>query len=134
MSHRRGLSLLEVVLALALAAIAISLLGQLVNIGNRAAAAARDLSKAQLVAQSIMAEATSGISDPTSTSGTYEADSMWNYEIDVVPNSTATVNIITVTVTHNVEGSVSPATFSLTQWLLIPVEEEETTETEDGAA
>lgn len=134
MSRRRGLSLLEVVLALALAAIAISLLGQLVNIGNRSAAAARDLSKAQLIAQSVMAETTSGISDPISTIGTYEMDPMWDYEVNVVPNSTATVNIITVTVTHNVEGSVNPATFSLTQWLLIPVEEEETTEIEDGAA
>ena len=132
---RRGLSLLEVVLSLGLAAIAISLLAQLVRIGIQSAAMARDLSKAQLVAESVMAESTSGITDPVSTSGVYEFDESWSYAVDVVPNASQTINIITVTVTQNVEEADNPATFTITQWLAIPPEpeEEEALDTEAGA-
>lgn len=131
--QRRGLSLLEIVLALALAAIAISMLGQLLAIGNRAATVARDQSKAQLIAASVMAETTSGImGEPMSTSGEWIADPIWSYEVVVAPNSSGTINIITVTVTQNIE--TSPATFTLTQWLAIPPEEEEEETTEEEAA
>ena len=130
--NRRGITLLEIVLALALAAIAMSLLSQLVMTGNRAAAAARDQSKAQMVAQSVMAEFTSGVSLPMSTSGVSEFDPMWSYDVAVSAGNSLTMNVITVTVTHNVD-SLRPATFSLTQWLAIPpVPEEEELADEEG--
>lgn len=132
--QRSGLSLLEIVLAMTLAVIAISLLGQLVSIGNRAAAVARDQSKAQMVAESVMAEITSGVAgEPASTSGDWTADPTFSYDVEVTPSSSGTINIITVTVTQN--AAKRPATFSLTQWLAIPPEpeEEETTETEGAA-
>ena len=131
--RRKAISLLEIVLAIALAAIAISMLAQLLSIGNQAAAVARDQSKAQLVAESIMAETTSGImGDPISTSGEWLMDPTWSYEVAVTPNGSGTINIITVTVTQLVENS--PATFSLTQWLAIPPEPEEEEATEEEAA
>lgn len=129
--RRKGLSLLEIVLALALAAIAISLLSQLVSAGNRAAASARDRSKAVLVAQSVMAEYVAGIAEPVSTSAVWELDPMWSYDVAVSLNASSTIYIITVTATHNVE-SASPATFSLTQWLAIPPEPEEEEEEVDA--
>ena len=60
-NQRHGITLLEVVLALGLAAIAITLLAQLVTIGSRAAAVARDSSKAQMIAESLMADCVSGV-------------------------------------------------------------------------
>ncbi len=134
--HRQGLSLLEIVLALGLAAIAISILGQLVNVGNQAAVVARDQSKAQIIAKSIMSEYTSGVAGTadtlTSTSGIWPADESWTYQVDVAANSTATINIITVTVQQVDSANVG---FSITQWLAIPPEPEEetTTDTESGA-
>ena len=124
---RKGLTLLEIVLSLGLAAIALSLLVQLVTIGNRAAATARDESKAQLVAQSIMAEFTSGIAEPISTSGDWEVDPMWSYEVSATLSASQTMHIITVTAMHKVDAA-NPVTFKLTQWLAIPPEpvEEET--------
>lgn len=130
---RRGITLLEIVLALGLAAVAMSLLAQLVAIGSDAAASARDRSTAQVVAESVMAEFTSGVAAPVGTSGVWEADPMWAYDVSVASGTSATMNVITVTVAHNVE-SARPTTFSLTQWLAIPPDpvEEDTTDTEVG--
>jgi len=128
-ARRSGITLLEIVLALTLAAIAISLLTQLVGLGNRAAASARDQSKAQMVAQSVMAEFTSGIAEPITTAGVWELDPMWSYDAAVSMNATSTMYMINVVVTQNAETS-NPATFSLTSWLAIPPEPEEETETE----
>ena len=60
-SYREGITLLEIVLSLALIAIAMTLLAQLVSIGNRAAQYARDTSKAQLYCESVMAEVVAGL-------------------------------------------------------------------------
>ena len=131
--NRKGLTLLEIVLALGLAAMAISLLVELVAIGNRAANASRDESKAQMVAQSIMAELTSGLAEPTSTSGNWELDSTWAYDVSASMNASQTMYFITVTAKQ--EGEVSsPVSFTLTQWLAIPPEpmEEEDTSLEGG--
>jgi len=134
---RHGFSLLEVVLALAVAAIAISLLAQLINVGQQAAAVARDQSKAQILAESIMAEYTSGVAGTPDalapSSGVFESDANWSYVVDVALNAGGTINVITVTVTQ-VEAN-NPISFSLTQWLAIPPEpEEEETETEGATA
>lgn len=132
MNARRGLTLLEIVLALAIAAIAMSLLAQLVSIGNRSAAAARDQTKAQLIAESIMAEYASGVKLPDSGGGVWEMDPTWSYTADIAIGSSDNLNIITVTVAQD-ESVSRPASFTLTQWLWIapePEEETESTETE----
>ena len=130
-TNRRSFTLLEIVLAIGLAATAIALLAQLVDQGNRAAASSRDQSQAMLIAQSLMSEFTSGIAEPMSTSGVWEMDDLWTYDVVVALNGSQTINVITVTVSQNIE--VSPASFTMTQWLAIPPEpeeEEETTEDE----
>ena len=65
---RRGLSLLEVILSLAILAVSFGILAQLVGIGLRAAGNARDLTQAQLIAESTMSEISAGIVDPSSIS------------------------------------------------------------------
>ena len=132
--YRKGLTLLEIVLSLALAGVALSLLTQLVWMGNRAAAFSRDQTKAQLIAQSVMAEFTSGVAEPASTSGDWLTDPSWQFGVDVTPSASGTMYIITVTATHNVETN-NPASFKLTQWLAIPpepMEEEEDAALEGG--
>lgn len=133
---RRGLSLLEIVLAMGLAAIAITLLSQLVSIGNKASVVARDQSKAQIMAESIMGEYTSGVAGTpdaiTSTSGISELDPDWQYDVAVTPNAAGTINVITVTVSQ--VDAQDPVSFSLTQWLAIPPEPEEEEELDTGGA
>ncbi len=132
---RSGLTLLEIVLALAIAAIAMSLLAQLVSIGNRAAAASRDETKAQLIAESVIAEVEAGVMLPEDTNGTWETDPQWAYDVFVETQGdieTGMMHVVTVSVTHE----LSPATFSLTQWVYEPPEpvaEETEIETDAGA-
>ena len=57
----RGLSLIEVVLAMAIMAAAMVMLSQLVTLGLRAAGEARDVTRGQLLAESIMSEIAAGI-------------------------------------------------------------------------
>ena len=127
---RRAITLLEIVLALAIAAIAMTLLTQLVGIGNRAAAVARDASRAQMVAESIMSEIMAGILPVESNSGSYEQDPAWSFEVVVGPGPSDTINAIQVTVTQSGEVT-TPMTFSLTQWQAIPPEPEEEETTDD---
>ncbi|MCA9266095.1 MAG: prepilin-type N-terminal cleavage/methylation domain-containing protein, partial [Planctomycetales bacterium] len=55
-TDRRGLSLVEVLLALAVLSVAMGLLGHLIRLGGRQATAAHQTTQAQLHAQSIMAQ------------------------------------------------------------------------------
>lgn len=133
-SARKALSLLEIVLAIGLAAIAISILGRLISIGNQSAVASRDQSKAQMIAQSIIAEQTSGVAGPidalTPTSGTWEADPTWTYKVNVGLDSTGLMNVITVSVEQT--DAQQPTSFTLTQWIALPPPEEEEEETDTG--
>ena len=134
---------------MAIAAVAMSLLAQLVRIGNRSAAVCRDQAKAQLIAKAVMAEAVSGVTFdlaggqlPQPLSGPWEQDPDWSYRIDVVDqaaaNSEASMSVITVSVSRSLdlESPTATAEYSLTQWLFIPPppEEETTEETDDTAA
>ncbi len=79
-SNRRGLTLLEVVLALAILAIAFGILAQLSGLGMRAAREARQLTRGQIYCESIMAEMTSGATLPTQTQGSVPDDPTWTFE------------------------------------------------------
>ena len=115
--QREGITLLEIVLALSLMAIAMTLLAQLVYIGNRAARDARDLSKAQLYCESVVSEVVVGIMTPDSVSlSPLDADPDWLYSIDVGTTSSETLSAVRVTVQQNTE-SARPATFTMTQWI-----------------
>ena len=58
---RRGLSLLEVMISIAILGGAMAAVGQLVRIGARSAAEARDQSKAQMLCENKLAQITSGL-------------------------------------------------------------------------
>ena len=125
-SYREGITLLEIVLSLALIAIAMTLLAQLVSIGNHAAQYARDTSKAQLYCESVMAEVVAGLLPADAVALTpFEVDPNWAYSIDV--GTTTSETLIAVRVTAQNVGTVRVASFSLTQWLPAPVEDDSST-------
>jgi hypothetical protein len=64
-ARRRGLSLMEAMLSLAILGGALATIGELIRMGARAAEEARDLTKAQLICDSIMGEVVAGIAKPT---------------------------------------------------------------------
>ena len=123
--RRRGFSLLEVVLALAILVAAIAVLGELVRLGLDNAAAARDLTQAQLLCESKLAELTSGVIEPQSISNAafaaeIDPEREWTYSIALSPLDLQGLISATVTVTENVSGERQPRQFSLVRWLRDP--------------
>jgi len=68
-------------LALAILAGSFAVLHQYVSVGLRAADDARSLTRAQLFAESTLAEMTSGAVLPADTSGTLPDDPTWRFEV-----------------------------------------------------
>jgi prepilin-type N-terminal cleavage/methylation domain-containing protein len=95
---RRGLSLLEVLLALGIFLIALTGIGQLISSGSRAAVDARLEAEATLRAESILQELLAGVQPLQSTSATAfsdNADWLWSAEVLEGPH----VDLVQVTVT-----------------------------------
>lgn len=133
---RRGLSLLEVILALAILALSMAAIGELIRIGTRSAAAAEDYTRAQLLAESKLAEIMSGATtaDPV-TRVPFPTDPAWAYTIELAATEETEVMALRVTVETHLERA-RPLTFSLVRWIPDPGIElpEETEEEEPEAA
>src|SRR5262245_41524982 len=69
-SQRAGLSLMEAMVSLAILGGALAVIGELIGLGAKAAEDARDLTKAQLVCDSIMSEFAARVAIPTPSSHT----------------------------------------------------------------
>src|SRR6267142_4684050 len=97
--RRRGLSLLEVILAIAILGGSLATIGQLIRIGARNAAEARDLTMAQLYAESEMNRLATGI-DPLDTvkDAEYDTPGLYQYSVDVSATDLTGVMATTVTV------------------------------------
>jgi type II secretion system protein I len=137
--RRRGLSLLEVILAIAILAGCIAAIGELVRLGLLHAEEARDLTNAQLLCESKIAEIAAGVVPAEAASMVpFEHDSRWMYS--VVVNSLDDQSLLSVQVTvQPVESTrLQPLTSSLTCWMIDPslalMEEEFTEPTEEVTA
>src|SRR5688572_12385664 len=118
---RRAFSLLEVVLAMAILVGAIAVLGELVRLGTLSAASARDLTQAQLICESKLAEITSGITPPDVVSYVpYEVDPEWLYSVDIASVDVPGLVMLRVTVAQNLAKSQRPVEFSLTRLIQDP--------------
>lgn len=115
---RRGLSLLEVVLALAILVAALAVLGELLALGNRHARAAADLSTAQVLCSSKMAEIVAGIVPAAAQSATpCEGDPDWQVAVAVDPSETPGLLVVRVTVSES-QPTTHPLDYTLTRWLV----------------
>jgi prepilin-type N-terminal cleavage/methylation domain-containing protein len=116
--RRRGLSLLEVVLALAILSGAFASLTQLVSTGLRAAANARDLTRAQIMAETVVSEIVAGVT-PAAPITQAELEPGWLVSINVVPTVQDGVIQLVVGV-ERVNESRQSVRYEITRWLRDP--------------
>lgn len=118
-----GFSLLEVVLALAILTGAIAVLGELARSGMHSARLARDLTQAQLLCESKLAEITAGIEvlEPA-RSVPFEFDPEWLYSLEIQPLDQEGLLAVTVTVEQDLPSLSRPVRFSLLAWVPDPQE------------
>lgn len=128
---RRGFTLLEVILALAILAGALLVLGELVRQGIGGAARARDMAAAQLIAESKLAELAAGIT-PLAASGATpaEQDPRWTVAVEVEPTVDTTILAVRVTVTPTGATGPGGTQVTLVRWLRDPI----AAETSDATA
>ncbi|MCC6126815.1 MAG: prepilin-type N-terminal cleavage/methylation domain-containing protein [Pirellulales bacterium] len=135
-SGRSAFTLLEVMLALAILAAALAVLGEFARMGLRSAKAARDLTRAELLCESIMSEITAGITPPDpvenapvvdpvtgSTLDEIQTDDVapWIYSIDVQSIDEDGLLAVKVTVAQELPPAQRPASFSLVRWMPDPM-------------
>ena len=136
--RRRGFSLLEVILALAIFAMAFAFLGELSRLGMRNARVAHDKTQAELLCEGKMAEIMVLGTIPETVQGapfeteTDPSDPPWLYSVDVESTDQEGVMAVHVTVIQDLPSEQRPVEFSLVRWMLDPTSvqssEEETTE------
>lgn len=124
--QRRGFSLLEIVLSLAILAGAVAVLGEISRTSLQLAQSARERSHAQLLCESKLAEITAGLvaAESQPESPWQEADGSlsteWRYAVEI--GSTSDADLLTVRVTVR-SADTSPrrrVECSLVQWMVDP--------------
>jgi prepilin-type N-terminal cleavage/methylation domain-containing protein len=120
---RRGFSLLEVVLAAAILAGAIVVLGEAARHAMRNAEAARDLASAQLLCESRLAEIVSGVLPAESVqnvpipTGLDPTEPAWVYSVEVEQLDVEGLTAVRVTVARDLPAEKQPLQFSLVRWM-----------------
>lgn len=119
---RSAATLMEVILAIAILGGSLAVLGEMVRVGARASRSARLLSTAQLLADSLAAEISAGISLPESTEGVVEqfGGQSWAYTVEVQQVEQQGLLGIVVRVRDPMDASPNPINYSLIRWLVDP--------------
>ncbi len=119
--RRRGLSLLEVILSIAILGGAMVVIGQLFNLGYRSALQARLRSEANILCDTKMAELAAGVL-PANSSGSQSIDDSpgWSYAIDLQPSQQLGLLVATVTVEQTEESSATPVSMSIVRFMPDP--------------
>ena len=128
--RKAGFSLLEVILALAILAGSIAVLGESSRLALKNAEVARDLAHAQLLCESKLAEITVGITpaetvgstafDTTTTDSLDPGEPAWMYSIDTQTTDEDGLIAVRITVNRNLPPEKHPVTFSLIRWMPDP--------------
>ncbi len=129
--RRAGLSLLEVMLALAILGGSIAVVGELMRFGMRNAEAARDLSTAQVFCEAKINEIASGLLPPQAIANTpieeianLDAAGLWLYSVDVQQIDQQGLISVTVSVFQDPNLKTRPVEFSLVRWMIDPAQVE----------
>ncbi len=130
-----GFSLLEVVLALAILAGALAALGEVMRLGDENAAAAADESRAEMLAESVMAEILVGARAIGNVSGAalpLKDDPSWTMSIEVQPTDYQELVAVRVSVAQQLDPQQQPARCDLVRWLpnpdFLPAETQESSQ------
>ncbi|NQU26576.1 MAG: prepilin-type N-terminal cleavage/methylation domain-containing protein [Candidatus Nealsonbacteria bacterium] len=123
---RDGFSILEVILALAILAGSIAVLGEVASLGMRNAQVAGHLTHAQLLCEGKLAEITAGITAPDPVRDVQfelpvgDGKIAWVYSIDVMDIDEDGLVAVCVTVRQNLPPNKRPVTCSLIRWIVDP--------------
>lgn len=126
---RSAFTLLEVVLALAILAGAVAMLGELISYASRNAADAQAETRAQLLASTLMDEMVAGVSEPAQQSRQpLEVDDVvpWVYSVNFERTEVAGLTSVEVLVEQDLEKQFHPVKYRLVRWLpKVPIESAE---------
>lgn len=140
LSRRRiGLSLLEVMLAIAILGGAMVVLAELVRIGSRCSREARELTLAQLLCEAKLAEVAMGfVPAQAASQQPCETDPNWVFTIDVQPGDQEGLLMVMVRISEAQPIGPRPLEFTLTRWMVDPSLElaspSDSTATSDGTS
>ena len=105
---RRGMSLLEVFVALAIFIAALAVITQIISTGTRAAVRAQLQSEATLRAESCMAEAVAGAIPLENDRKPFDDDSAWQWNLSIESGPHVDTLLLTVSVDHSLsDGRVN---------------------------
>ena len=117
--RRRGVSLLEVILAIAILGIALMIIGELIRIGFRSASEARLRSEAQMACDTKMAEIVAGAIALESANGvSIEESPEWVYDVSV--EQAAIDGLLLVKVTVRQADADDPMIFDVSRFMPDP--------------
>ena len=125
MKARDAFSLMEVILAIAILAAAMVVLGELARQGLEHARAARDLTQAELICESKLSEIAAGLVPPEAVAPMPvevdpSATQKWLYSVDVTPVGEEGLLAVKVTVTDTNATDQPGREVSLTRWMIDP--------------
>jgi general secretion pathway protein I len=120
--RRSGLTLIEVLLALAIFLMSLVALGQLMNLTSQMAIEIDQTNRANQLMQKQMNAVVSGYVPLTSQSDTsFDEDPNWYWSMDAQSDSTPNLWHVTVTVSHKTSGGDEDFKRSLSQMVLDPL-------------
>jgi type II secretion system protein I len=118
---KRGLSLLEVVLALTILGASLAVVAQLVRLGTHSAEEARELAVAQLLCESKLEEIAAGAAPCEAVSGTpSETMAGWQYTVTTSSLDQTGLLEVRVTVEQSESSRTPPLSFTLVRWMIDP--------------
>ncbi len=99
----------------------LALVGELVRLGSRAASTADELTRSQIIAESVMAEVVTGIVPAEAVNGApVENDPDWVYSVSFERAEQPSMVTVNVTVEKAETDEIHPLVFTLTRWMLDP--------------
>lgn len=121
--EKRGFTLLEVILSLAILAGALAALGEVMRLADRSASTAEDETHAQILAASIMDELSAGSRELTAISQTpleTGDDPAWLYTVEMGQTQYDELVCVRVRVEQQLEARLQPGQFELVRWMPNP--------------
>ncbi len=117
---RGGITLLEVLIALAIFLGAITVIGQIVSTGSQAAIAAQQKEEAVRRCETVLAETLAGIIPLQNSGSTFEDDPNWSWSVIVLDGPHIDLLAIEVLVVHSNQFGDPNEEFTLTRWVRNP--------------